>query len=200
MSCLASSRLVSPFAPPFPRARDRTTAPGSSLYVHACAPLLHSTPSRLPRPLHALRCRPHLHTLALHSSPPDRAPLAARPCHPLARTSFLLARPRAQEPVGAAWLDLAQGPPPAWLAASYITTPPAARLLTLSSSFAGRHLEGLSYLPSQASLYMQCTHHHHHHPVYSRLCIHPSPPHDTCPLLHQKSVSLMNSNASSPLC
>lgn len=62
------------------------------------------------------------------------------PCHPRTRSSFLPAPPRAQESVGAAWLDLAQvrrtpGLPPR----TYQSTP--APSTCSSSSLLRRHLE-----------------------------------------------------------
>ena len=76
-----------------------------------------------------------------------------RPCHPLARTSFLPAPPRAQESVGAAWLDLAHvRRPPGLPPRTYQSSPAASSYSSSPSFFLRRHLQEaltrpLTFLP-----------------------------------------------------
>ena len=102
----------------------------------------------------ALACEPSVYSKStLHLS------LALCPCNPLARTSFLPARPRAQESVGAAWLDLAHDRRPPGLPPRTYQSTPSRLAYSSSSSFCGP-VPGSPFDPASPllllPLYIQC--------------------------------------------
>jgi hypothetical protein len=145
--CLLLACLSHPPSPP------HAIAAVCALYVHArhtAAAPFHaiSAPSSLAYPPLP---RPLPNSLSIANPLPQRA---QRPCHLLARTSFLPSAPRAQESVGAAWLDLAHvRRPPGLPPRIYQSTPPRLAALLRPSSAGTWKKSRLSLSPT----YSCCT-------------------------------------------
>ena len=129
----------------------------SSSRVCTCAPYCCcSIPRHLGCLVPCILSAPALTTkLSVYSKSTPQHPTC--PCHPRARSSFLPAPPRAQESVGAAWLDLAHVRRPPGLPLSTYQSTPAPETCS-SSSLLRRHLEEALTRPLTflLLLYMQC--------------------------------------------
>jgi hypothetical protein len=150
-----------------------------------CAPSAHSIPRHFGS---LVPCIPSAAALTSNASVYSKSSSsqALCPCHPRAPSSFLSAPPRAQESVGAAWLDLTHvRRPPSLPPRTYQSTP--SRLAYTSSSFDVHHqtlclrlrlitlFSLLLYMPYLAYVYSRAGH-IINHPLTPGFLLQPAPP------------------------